>query len=225
MPEDDPDILECFLEFLYTGTYSDGVNSTWGQPSVEALMDHETVQRSLQVPAGAEQENSNCEALDENEDPEEEYNEYYGENSHASTEEDEDDQRETAKRMEDLSLLPKTEAIQQLARLRDDMTLPLRLYVMADKYDVAALRLLTRDRFYRVAELVWEEAESFPDIVDEVYQTTPPGETAMREIVCRLVGARILDSQVRDKMRPLMVKHGDFAVGVLEYAIHRGILL
>lgn len=114
----------------------------------------------------------------------------------------------------------RTEGLKQFADLRSDMTLPLRLYVMADKYDVPALRLLARDRFYRAVELVWEEAKCFPDVVDELYQTTPPTDTAMREIVCRLVAAVIHVPRVRDKMRSVMIKHGDFAVGVMEYSIH-----
>ncbi|KAM0239509.1 hypothetical protein ACHAP5_008299 [Fusarium lateritium] len=235
LPEDDPDVVEHFLEFLYTGTYSDGVNSTWGKPSSAAMLDPKTVQRNLQVPAGigqytpeSEQGESTEEighAIDPNyeypeeeeKEPEEEYNEF---DDNFDDDNPGDDEEGRAKVMNDISLLSKTEAMQQLADLRNDMTLPLRLYVMADKYDVPALRLLARDRFYRSVELVWEEADCFPDIVDELYQTTPPTDTAMREIVCRLVGTMILDPTVREKMRPVMAKHGDFAVGVMEYAIH-----
>ncbi|KAM0442732.1 hypothetical protein ACHAQK_003787 [Fusarium lateritium] len=235
LPEDDPDVVEHFLEFLYTGTYSDGVNSTWGKPSNAAMLDPKTVQRNLQAPAGigqytpeSEQGESTEEighAIDpdyeypeeEEKEPEEEYNEF---DDNYDDENLGDDEEERAKVMNDISLLSKTDAMQQLADLRNDMTLPLRLYVMADKYDVPALRLLARDRFYRSVELVWEEADCFPDIVDELYQTTPPTDTAMREIVCRLVGTMILDMTVREKMRPVMAKHGDFAVGVMEYAIH-----
>jgi hypothetical protein len=235
LPEDDPDVVERFLEFLYTGTYSDDVNSTWGKPSTAAMLDPTTVQQNLQVPPGVYQntpESEQGESTDEighdidpdyeypeeeEKEPEEEYTEF---DENSDNENTRDDKNERAKAMEDISLLTKTEAMQQLADLRNDMTLPLRLYVMADKYDVPALRLLARDRFYRSVELVWEEAECFPEIVDELYQTTPPTDTAMREIVCRLVGTLILDPSVRQKMRPVMAKHGDFAVGVMEYAIH-----
>ncbi|KAM0553364.1 hypothetical protein ACHAPJ_007377 [Fusarium lateritium] len=241
LPDDDPYVVRCFLEFLYKGNYCDGVNCDWGRPSLVAMLDPETVQRNLQNPAGVEQgtipyhqlpapAEDKAESVDgdymppdEEEEPGEEYNELCGITVPEGNEK-QDLSQEAAQKMERLSLLPKAEGIKQLASLRDDMALPLRLYVMADKFDVFALRLLARDRFYRAAELVWEEAESFPDMVDELYQTTPPGETAMRDIVCRLVGARILNPQVRDKMRPVMAKHGDFAVGVLEYAIHLGTL-
>jgi hypothetical protein len=110
-----------------------------------------------------------------------------------------------------------TAGLKFLVAERQDMLLPLRLYIMADQYDVPALRLLARDRFYRAAEMGWEVADDFPDIVDYLYENTPDTEVAMREIVCRLVGSRIQAKQVRVKMDRVMRKHGDFAVGVMNY--------
>ncbi|KAF5576689.1 hypothetical protein FPCIR_12479 [Fusarium pseudocircinatum] len=213
LPEDDPDIVERFLEFLYTGTYTDGVNFTWGKPSKAALLDPETVIQNLQQPAcgsgeedmsSTEEEGSQDWITDD--EPDEEYNEY-------------DERSGSPSDNGDAAGDEKSE-LTKLAELRNDMTLPLRLYVLADKHDVPALRLLACDRFYRAVELVWEEAECFPDVVDELYETTPPTDTAMREIVCRLVAAVIHVPKVREKMRGVMMKHGDFAVGVMEYSIH-----
>ncbi|KAF5611437.1 uncharacterized protein FSUBG_2270 [Fusarium subglutinans] len=226
--EDDPDVVERFLEFLYTGTYSDGTNFTWGKPSKAALLDPETVIQNLQQPACGSQEMdmlSPVEGSDEwvtDDEPDEEYNDYDDRTGSPSVKSDVDEQSELKKVSEAVGEghCSREEGLKQLAELRNDMTLPLRLYVMADKYDVPALRLLARDRFYRAVELVWEEAECFADVVDELYQTTPPTDTAMREIVCRLVAAVIHVPRVRDKMRRVMMKHGEFAVGVMEYSIH-----
>ncbi|PNP61266.1 hypothetical protein FNYG_13952 [Fusarium nygamai] len=236
LPEDDPDVVERFLEFLYTGTYSDGVNFTWGKPSKAALLDPETVIQNLQQPACGSQEEDMSSAGEGSQDgsqegsqdwitddePDEEYNEYddrtgspSGNGGAAG-----DEKSELTKVADAVAEGRRQEGLNQLAELRNDMTLPLRLYVLADKYDVPTLRLLARDRFYRAVELVWEEAECFPDVVDELYQTTAPTDTAMREIVCRLVAAVIHVPRVRDKMRSVMIKHGDFAVVVMEYSIH-----
>ncbi|KAK4168492.1 hypothetical protein QBC43DRAFT_310321 [Cladorrhinum sp. PSN259] len=100
----------------------------------------------------------------------------------------------------------------------EDLYLPLRLFVMADKYDVPALKLLARDRFYRAAELIWRHAESFPNVVDELYSKTPPTDLAFHEIVCRLVGSGMQESEQKERMDWVMRKHGDFAVGVMNYA-------
>ncbi|KAI3575012.1 hypothetical protein IWW34DRAFT_809621 [Fusarium oxysporum f. sp. albedinis] len=234
LPEDDPDVVERFLEFLYTGTYSNGVSFTWGEPSKAALLDPETVLQSLQQPACGNQEagmSSPAEGTEDwvtehghDEEPDEEYNEYdeYTNTPSGNGDVAGDGQSKLAKVAEAVAFghCSRTEGLKQFADLRSDMTLPLRLYVMADKYNVPALRLLARDRFYRAVELVWEEAECFPDVVDELYQTTPPTDTAMREIVCRLVAAVIHVPRVRDEMRSAMMKHGDFAVGVMENSIH-----
>ncbi|EWZ40999.1 hypothetical protein FOZG_06426 [Fusarium oxysporum Fo47] len=230
LPEDDPDVVERFLEFLYTGTYSDGVNFTWGKPAKAALLDPESVLQSLQQPACGSQEtgmSSPAQGTEDwiskderDEEPDEEYNEYDEDPDDSSNDGDVagGEQSKLAKVTEAVAFghCSRTEGLKQFADLRSDMTLPLRLYVMADKYDVPALRLLARDRFYRAVELVWEEAKCFPDVVDELYQTTSPTDTAMREIVCRLVAAVIHVPRVRDKMRSIMIKHGDFAVGVME---------
>lgn len=107
----------------------------------------------------------------------------------------------------------------ELAYLQKDLFLPLRVYVMADKYDVASLRLLARDRFYRAAEATYDKSEHFPAVVDELYSCTRQGDIAMREIVCRLVASQMRDDALRAKMEPVMRKHGDFAADVINYHI------
>ncbi|RGP63998.1 hypothetical protein FLONG3_9697 [Fusarium longipes] len=132
LPKDDPDVLERFLEFLYTGTYSDGVNSTWGKPSNEAFLDPETVLQSLRQPACGNQE-----AKEPDEEPDEEYNEYDDRPRTPSDNGDVrgDEKSEPAKVAEAVAFgrCSREEGLKQLASLRNDMTLSLRLYVMADK--------------------------------------------------------------------------------------------
>ncbi|SPO01800.1 uncharacterized protein DNG_04473 [Cephalotrichum gorgonifer] len=157
-------------------------------------------------------------------EPAEEYNEFYGTDDEASVGSDYDENPRITHLMYD----PTSGARDSPTFLklglneRNDMFLHLRLYIMADKYDVSALRLLSRDRFYRAAEAGWEVADYFADVVDELYSNTPDTDTAMREIVCRLVGSRIHEDSVREKVTPVMRKHGDFAVGVLNYAFRYG---
>ncbi|KAK7415696.1 hypothetical protein QQX98_005731 [Neonectria punicea] len=232
LPEDDPEVIKRFLEFLYTGSYTDGVALNVGKPSTAAMLTPEEIQESLNSPpgiiidgpstqpkemarkvfdlttpplttdpqAGRSTTSSEDPPADDgswstqtsekdDEEPEEEYNDFDESGSHGD--QDKDDGQSTAG-----------------AEVRGDFFMHLRLYIMADKYDVPALRLLARDRFYREVEFTWEEAERFPELVDELYRNTPPTDTAMREIVCRLVGNRILDDDVREKMRPVMVEHG-----------------
>jgi hypothetical protein len=108
---------------------------------------------------------------------------------------------------------------EQFLKPRQDLFLPLRLYIMADRYDVPSLRLLARDRFYRAAEASWKVADCFPSVVDELYSYTPDSNVAMREIVCRLVANSLEEDETRKRMEPVMRKHGDFAVGVMNWNI------
>ncbi|KAF5529917.1 hypothetical protein FMEXI_13846 [Fusarium mexicanum] len=142
LPEDDPDVVERFLEFLYTGNYSDGTNFTWGNPSKAALLDPETVIQNLQQPACGSQEMdmlSTVEGSDEwvtDDEPDEEYNDYDDRTGSPSDKGDVDEQSKLTKVTEAVGegRCSREEGLKQLAELRNDMTLPLRLYVMADKY-------------------------------------------------------------------------------------------
>ncbi|KAH6624040.1 hypothetical protein B0J18DRAFT_409543 [Chaetomium sp. MPI-SDFR-AT-0129] len=108
----------------------------------------------------------------------------------------------------------------QEIRIQQGFFLSMRLYFMADKFDVPALKLLARDRFYRAAEFSWFDHPCFPAVVDELYTGTPPSDLALREIVCRLVGCNIHSQAQRSRLDEVMRKHGDFAVGVLNYFIN-----
>lgn len=95
-----------------------------------------------------------------------------------------------------------------------------RVYIMAHIYDVPSLRLLARDRFYRAAENCYSTNDAFAEAVDEVYSRTPETDVAMREIMCRITAQGILYATgFKAKIEPTMRKHGDFAVGVLNYVL------
>ncbi|KAF0315749.1 BTB/POZ domain-containing protein [Colletotrichum asianum] len=153
-------------------------------------------------------------------EPEEEYNEFSGENVADELADDVDDTiNKTLSQPEGAGDDVVTLVKKELYGARDDLFLHLRLYVMADKYDVPALKLLARERFYRSAELSWEVADEFPAVVDELYSDTIETHSAMRDIVCRLVGNQVGNVRTRERMEWVMKKHGEFAVGVMNYYI------
>lgn len=153
-------------------------------------------------------------------EPAEEYNEFHGYDPDAPADDNVLEEPLKSMVMGLATNCTTLETLKDLANFRHEIVLHLRLYVMADKYDVPVMRLLARDRFYRAAELQWKFDDEFPDVVDELYSCTPESEVAMREIVCRLVGHAVKDKEVMTKMEPVMRKHGSFAVGVMNYALH-----
>jgi hypothetical protein len=187
--------VERLLEFLYTGTYSDGV--TCGNQETDTKS---SVQGSEQEVSGDEEQNTppdnDVAAGDEN-------NELPMETDGPAVHH----QSEGSKRHADPS---------------DDMTLHLRLYLIAVKYKVPALQTLALDRFCHAVELIWKDAERFPAMVDELYDTMPPRGAVLKETLCRLVGTAIHDQKVRRKLKAVFEKHGEFAFGVMDYAIKFG---
>lgn len=116
----------------------------------------------------------------------------------------------------------------------------LRLYVMADGLQLPALALLARDRFYRTAEKVliydpnvaglpegpWSSKlvdtvagsvyNDFGQVIDELYETIPESDKTMRIIPPLLIAARYHEDTFRDQMRPILEKHPQLALAVLE---------
>lgn len=108
---------------------------------------------------------------------------------------------------------------EQYRRGPNSLLTSLRVYVMADKFDVPALKLLARHRFYMTAREVFEMYEDFGSVVDELYETTAPTDKAMREIPCRLLAASYSwDGPALERLEPVMRKHGDLAVSILHYS-------
>jgi hypothetical protein len=227
LPEDRPEILDKFLQFLYTGNYDDGNTPQAHKPAEASMLPADEITLELRLAPGVEVgkplgENPGDYHIDIDntgiDEPEEEYNPFdkvlSGEEWDAALHQRHD---ELAEQLGSLDAALKQ--VMQELRERENLFLPLRLYVMADKFDVPALKLLARDRFYRAAELVWRDAPCFPAVVDELYANTAPTDVAMREIVCRLVGSGIRDPEQRERMGDVMMKHGDFAVGVMNYML------
>ncbi|EFX04923.1 btb/poz-like protein [Grosmannia clavigera kw1407] len=95
----------------------------------------------------------------------------------------------------------------------------LRVYIMADKYDVSALKLLSGERFKRTAERLWCEYDDFPAVVDLLYGSTMSGDP-LREFVCALITHQYHgDAGLRARMKPVLEKNPDFAIKLLEMMV------
>lgn len=221
------------MRFLYTGNYDDGLTVNLGKPSQASLMSPDEVEDELSRVPGVyipppTSEEAEEEVLEDDEvyddqppdepvEPEEEYAEFDEAEGHEDDQHLPLPQRLRTLQKESGSLDEAADKLVQELHERQNFFLPVRLYVMADKFDVPSLKLLARDRFYRAAETSWDKVEWFPDVVDEIYSCTPSSDIALREIVSSLVGPNLCHNIQRERMDDIMRKHGDFAVDAIQY--------
>ncbi|KAK4143176.1 uncharacterized protein C8A04DRAFT_29195 [Dichotomopilus funicola] len=227
LPEDDPDVLGRFLQFLYTGTYEDGVIGAWTSAAEASIITPEEVEELLATVPGTAIEpesedgedgdyypdNDQYNVNDFHDFSEGDFDEDDFEEDFLSDEEQEDEDMESSSEGSTPEEQRMAEAAEELRFLaispesgdedhqhdfseadcqRQALFLPLRLFIMADKYDVPSLKLLARKCFRHAAEMLWESVDYFPDLVDELYSNTPEQDDGMRSIVCRLVGLTIV---------------------------------
>jgi hypothetical protein len=116
------------------------------------------------------------------------------------------------KNLEEYLALPKTHRSDPCV----NMTLPLRLYVMAVKYNVKPLANLARERF--TTAFVKYKWKYMPQVVDELYQNTlSKTDRFIREAVIGALAEKMYEYEgVFLIFQPVMLKHSDFAVQLLQ---------
>jgi hypothetical protein len=246
LPDNDPYILERFLQFLYTGNYEDGEYPVLNKPSLSATITPEEVQEELDQAPGIDtvgvsdghgevpetQSRDLTRALEDGDDENDE-----NDGDYVPEEDGEDEDKEQSEiEYNDFdesggddyyNLTKGTEGTSSqevyLVDWPHSLFTSLRVYIMADKFGVPALKLLARERFYRTAEKIYTTCEDFPAVVDEMYRSTPPTDIAMREIACRLIANQYWeDKALRGRIVTVMREHGVLAVGVLHYMMAFG---
>jgi hypothetical protein len=87
-----------------------------------------------------------------------------------------------------------------------------RVYAMADMFCVPALKILARNRFYKAVEMHAYSAD-FPDVVDEVFETTAPDDWVLKEICVLIIRTRCLgnhcDENLMAALQPVFCRHED----------------
>ncbi|KAI1081073.1 hypothetical protein F5B20DRAFT_579452 [Whalleya microplaca] len=257
LPEDEPAIVEKFLSFLYKGNYEDGVYPTSDEPSAAALLSTEEIERRLEEPPpvlfGEEApDDDDCSyapssGSDDYSDVASNFGPSFVPSICGYGPESGDQEAHPASNSEPTAeanavtsttarvSLPPEDRYEGLRKWNERAALSLfnslRVYAMADKFDVSAARLLARERFYRAAQDMLSQAtyydptlqadvySTFADALNELYSTTAPDDLCMRQFPCRLIADRYHETGLQDKIVPVMRKHGDLAVGVLQVIV------
>lgn len=190
LPDDDPAVLECLLEYLYTGDYKNGKYTSMGNPPGPARRPRQAVAASGHPPPKrrrSDPDDSDSEVFPKLNSDDEIIEVGIGEGAELAATRQSGAPGDVSGRSVHRSLF-----------------LPLRLCIVADKYEVPALAVLARNRLYRTVKECWRTCDEFPAFVDELYKHTPPKDLGVREMVCRLVGAGLTDRATRVRMEAVM---------------------
>lgn len=89
-----------------------------------------------------------------------------------------------------------------------------RVYGIADKYDIPPLKELARQRFCNRAETHWDCGD-FPAMVREVFDSTPGSDRGLRDVVFGLVAKHADVLLKRDDFQRVTEGTGELGLGVL----------
>jgi len=88
-----------------------------------------------------------------------------------------------------------------------------KMYVIADKYDVAGLKQLARKNLEFACTYFWND-DAFPIAIDHIFSATVPEDIGMRSIVIQTISKHMALVQ-KPEIQALITTHGDLAIGVL----------
>ena len=89
-----------------------------------------------------------------------------------------------------------------------------RVYAIADKYDIPPLKRLAKERFETWAEKNWAR-EDFSDIVREIFESTPTSDRGLRDIAIRIVALHADVLTKKYEFRPVIEEVGDLGLSTL----------
>jgi len=93
-------------------------------------------------------------------------------------------------------------------------TTSVRVYTIADKYDIPPLKELSKTKFETWGEKNWARKE-FSDIIREIFECTPKSDRGLRDIAIRIVALHADVLIQKDYFRRLIEEGGDFGLSTL----------
>ena len=93
-----------------------------------------------------------------------------------------------------------------------------RVYAIAEKYEILPLKELARERFGTCAENNWS-CEEFPAIVREVVESTPSTDRGLRDIVSQLVAEHVQKFLDNEDFLHLLEDSGELGLNILRQVL------
>lgn len=98
------------------------------------------------------------------------------------------------------------------------MLLNVRLYQIADKYDIPALKKETKEKFCNRAATCWE-SDDFPLAIIEAYTTTPKQDRGLRDIIVEVSCNHMSELLKRVDFLQVLEEETGFAIDMLQFSV------
>ncbi|KLP03742.1 uncharacterized protein FFB20_02925 [Fusarium fujikuroi] len=108
-----------------------------------------------------------------------------------------------------------------------EIILAMNLCIMAHKYNIPALQLLCQDRFYTAARnrwvnktwTDWEATQEFEDVVLDVFSSTEEVDNPLWRALCKLICVKKDGDRMKERMMAVKGEHAYLVEGVAKYML------
>ena len=98
------------------------------------------------------------------------------------------------------------------------MMLNVRVYSLADKYDIAEMKILAKSKFEALLKEAWSHID-FASVVEEIFDTTPKDHNELRQLVSRAAATHMKDLLDHSSdWRNLIIANGEISLAMLKVA-------
>ncbi|EMD86655.1 hypothetical protein COCC4DRAFT_33157 [Bipolaris maydis ATCC 48331] len=97
-----------------------------------------------------------------------------------------------------------------VADVASPMVFNVKVYSIADKYDVPALKSIAREKFKESVKTCWN-MDDFPHAIAEVYSSTPPNDQGLRDLIVEVACERITELLQKQGFRDVLGEAVGFA--------------
>lgn len=94
------------------------------------------------------------------------------------------------------------------------MTYDARVYQIADKYNMPALKAHSKNKFEAIVTKSWSAAE-FPSVISVVYETTPQQDRGLRDVVVKTSHSNIKQLLEGENFKSILREAPDFAADLI----------
>lgn len=95
-----------------------------------------------------------------------------------------------------------------------------KVYIIADKYDITPLKLLSKKKYETLLPLHWN-SNSFTESLRLIYYETPEGDRLLKDVAINFAGGKCRELMDRGEYVSFLKEDGEMAVEILRASLQK----